>query len=395
MSGCMVMFKMSFFRAARFSLAGLTIALSSQLTMAQTIPLSFGWHQLANTKIDSVCAGKQGFPEVLAIEGCSAIESWSGGTFDTRRNRLIVWGGGHGAYYGNELYALNVDDLTMTRLNDPGLPLALCTDSTANGTQPASRHSYDGIEYMSDSDRLFVFAGAHACPNGGMVGDTWTFRFDTMSWQKMNPGGNPPKASHSIATAYDPNTRSIFAADAFDLYRYSLDTNTWTNLTNIYPGGVGYGHTMTATIDPARKKFVMVGRDVADNIGKVFVYDIGPGSSYARQTLPTTGGGAIFGGPGYPGVDYDPARDRIVAWNGGDIVYSLNLNTNLWTAETFPGGPGALAYGDGCCGTYGRWRYSVKSGIFVVVNGTNHDAYALRLAPPVPPPASPTSLTAN
>jgi hypothetical protein len=387
----MVMSTMISIRHVRLSLAGLTIALFSELTLAQTIPSTIGWHQLTNTKVESVCAGKQGFPEILAVEGCGGIESWSGGTFDTKRNRLIVWGGGHNAYYGNELYALDVDDLTMTRLNDPGLPLALCTDSTANGTQPASRHTYDGIEYMSHNDRLFVFAGALACQNGGLVGDTWTFSFDTMTWQRMNPTGSP-RGGHSIATAYDPNTQSIFAADAFDLYRYSFETNTWTNLTNIYPGGVGYGGTMTATIDPSRRKFVMVGRDAADNSGKVVVYDIGPGSSYTRQNLTTTGGSAVLGGPGYPGVDYDPAKDRIVVWNGGDSVYSLNLDTKLWTTQTFVGGPGTLAYGDGCCGTHGRWRYSAKSGVFVVVNGTNRDAYALRMSIP---PSSPVNLSAH
>ena len=43
-------------------------------------------------------------------------------------------------YFGNELYALSLSDSTMSRLNDPGLPLAgECSSSTANGTQPGSR----------------------------------------------------------------------------------------------------------------------------------------------------------------------------------------------------------------------------------------------------------------
>ena len=30
------------------------------------------------------------------------ISTWSGGAYDTKRDRLLVWGGGHFAYAGNE-----------------------------------------------------------------------------------------------------------------------------------------------------------------------------------------------------------------------------------------------------------------------------------------------------
>jgi hypothetical protein len=39
---------------------------------------------------------------------------------------MILWGGGHNDYYGNELYALNLNAAPppLTRLNDPTVPIA-------------------------------------------------------------------------------------------------------------------------------------------------------------------------------------------------------------------------------------------------------------------------------
>jgi Big-like domain-containing protein len=353
---------------------------------AGSIPSTLGWYQIQNTKIDSVCAGLLSqFSSILGVEGCPAIESWSGGVFDSQRNRLIVWGGGHNAYYGNEMYALDLSTLTMQRLNNPGLPLNLCSTDTAGGTQAASRHTYDGIEYMANVDRMFVFGGAPACSAGFFSVDTWTFSFATMTWKKMNPSGTIPAPNPGVVTAYDPNTGKIFLHDTLNFFSYDYPTNTWTRLSN---NGTSIDYHMSATIDPVRKKFVIVGA------GSVQTYSIAAGSAYARQTLNTTGGSAVVSSD-YPGLEYDPVTDRIVCWNGGNTVYSLNLDNSQWTASTFSGGPGALTYNG--TGTFGRWRYSPASGVFVVVNGTNKDAFAFRLSSgggsPPPPPADTTPPT--
>jgi len=38
---------------------------------------------------------------------------------DTKSNRLIIWGGGHGDYFGNEVYGLDLNNMTMSRLTEP------------------------------------------------------------------------------------------------------------------------------------------------------------------------------------------------------------------------------------------------------------------------------------
>jgi hypothetical protein len=336
-------------------------------------PASSGWYQVPNSRLQTVCAATNGFSQVSGASGCYGIFAWSGGAFDSKRNRLIVTGGGHNDYYGNELYALNLGDLTMTRLNNPGLPLASgCSESVANGTQPNSRHTYDGIEYMPNVDRLFVFGGSLACGSGNFGRDTWTFDFATMQWQNMRPSGPIPRAVPGTMTAYDPNTGRVYLHDLAHLYSYDFATNTFTQHST---AAVNIGYHMMATIDPKRKLFVIVGYDTSSGGGRVHTYNIGSGAA-TLSTWSTTGGSGIVGQT-YPGLEYDPVRDRVVAWNGGNTVYSLNLDTRAWTTTTMTGAPSAPSQaGDG---THGRWRYSPASDVFVLVNEYNQNAYTFRM----------------
>src|SRR5699024_1158282 len=87
-----------------------------------------------------------------------------------------------------------------------------------------------------------------------------------------------------------------------------------------------------------------------------------------------------------PGVAYDPVRDRIVAWCGGDSrcasddagtattadqVYWLNPETLEWTVDQPPGGPSWSQQR----GTFGRWRYSPESDLFIAVNSADRNVW--------------------
>jgi hypothetical protein len=159
----------------------------------------------------------------------------------------------------------------------------------------------------------------------------------------------------------------VFVHDLEVLYAYDPAADRYERLS----GGPEIDYHMTAVLDPVRRKLLVVGA------GQAYIYDVGPKSWHMRRTLRTTGGDPIVKSL-YPGMTYDPDRDRIVAWNGGNTVYVLNLETRVWTPITYPGGPGPALE----TGTYRRWSYSRASGVFVVVNSVDSDAYALRLPPP-------------
>jgi hypothetical protein len=325
-----------------------------------------------------VCAADNGFPQIAGTDGCPAVTAaWNSGVLDSTRNRLIIFGGGHNDYGGNEIYALNLDTQTVQRLTDPGLPAAPsspCQDSVANGTQPNSRHTYDGIEYLPNVDKMFVFGGSLRCSSGAFGQDTWTFSFVTNTWQRMNPSGTIPHAIPGIVSAYDPNTGLLFLYDDLFFYSYDPKANVFTKLTsNQQP----IGYNLNATIDPKRKKFIMVGYDSVQAAGRVWSVDISAGSGYTLTEVKTTGGDTVIN-TGYPGVDYDPKTDRLVAWSekSPNVVYSLNLDTDTWTTSTFSGGPTPVGNG-----TSGRWRYSAKSDLFVLENSVDSNLSIFRLSP--------------
>ena len=103
--------------------------LSAKVTVnvLDTTPiLGVGWTQITNLKLESVCpANIFGGANYVFFDHCHRIvEAWSSAVFDTKRNRLIVYGSGHNDYYGNEIDAVNLISNSIQRLNDPGLPLA-------------------------------------------------------------------------------------------------------------------------------------------------------------------------------------------------------------------------------------------------------------------------------
>ena len=98
------------------------------------------------------------------------IAPWGGAAFDTTRNRLIVRGGGHGDYSGNEIYSFSLDTLTWTRLTGPGesSPGAAPKNTYYNdqGT-PSSRHTYNCLQDLSHLTILYMLSEGPV--SGGMV----------------------------------------------------------------------------------------------------------------------------------------------------------------------------------------------------------------------------------
>src|SRR5687768_14643640 len=49
------------------------------------------------------------------------VVAWSGGALDTRRAQVLVWGGGHSDYAGNEVYAFDLGSRQWRRLTEPSV----------------------------------------------------------------------------------------------------------------------------------------------------------------------------------------------------------------------------------------------------------------------------------
>ncbi len=301
----------------------------------------------------------------------SVVNAWSGGALDTRRNRLVLWGGGFTSYYGNELYAFDVESLAWERLTDPSRAPSLGQQVNADG-HPNARATYNGLAYIAHADRFFGLGGDLARPAGEkmvLADSPWTFDFATLKWSDRKASGSRPPTFVMNLCSYDPVTRKVWWAEtnpgARGLYSYDYDANAWTK----HSSDDAFGR-YTSAVDTKRRNLVMVGE------GKVVAYDLQIPDP-VQETWKTTGGDA-FVGSASPGLDYDPVADRIVGWAGG-AVYALDPGTKAWTRYDAPGAPAATSNGQYETGTYGRWRYVPAVDAFILVTSIDENVHFFKL----------------
>lgn len=307
------------------------------------------WLSLPDTAMDSVAADPAEFPAAKGTSGPSAvIGAWSGGAFDARRGRLVLWGGGYSDYFGNELYAFSLASMSWERLTEPTSRPRLNEEENDDGT-PNARATYNGLAYVSHADRLYAVGGARA-GNGFGCRTPWSFDFASKAWSKRSPSG--PGGLGGTAS-YDPATRKLWCGDGTGMYSLDIDSDRWTK----HSADEFYYHT--GTIDTKRGLWIVVGS------GKVYAVDV-RGGPPVRQEWKTAGGDALVA-KSNPGLDYDPVRDRVVAWGGGP-VYALDLETRTWTATDAPGAPSATPNG-----IFGRWRYVPAVDAFIVVTAIDRN----------------------
>jgi hypothetical protein len=421
----------------------LTIIDNEPTTIADLKPGE--WYEVPNSKIAAVA------PSPLPPGSLAAVVSaWSGGAYDTKRDRYIVTGGGHGDYSGNELYIFDLKTLQWSRpwgpsaLTDippcPDLPIwSLPTNSASRlGSQykvegaivegpvaadgfkwwrvdfdsgvdgwamehylerititpapsglkfaigdrilpitagreeyldgtPASRHSYNGLDYLPNIDRLFVNGGSLWGGSGGMGVAAWLFDFVALKWTRTSDS----QFNTIPYAAYDPVTKSVFTHRYARFYEHDVVADTWVVRGSYGPGISG---NFTSVIDPITRKFILIGS------GVFAWYDMTQAGNWELTFVPTTGDTAPNSGNS-PGLAYDPTTQRVIAWIGGTDVYSLNTTTRVWkklpAAASNMADPGLPTH----TGTNGRFRYIPSKNLFIVVNSVTSNVFLYKLAP--------------
>jgi hypothetical protein len=113
------------------------------------------------------------------------------------------------------------------------------------------------------------------------------------------------------------------------------------------------------------------------------------------QSVTTSGPQAVVQGY-YPGVEYDPISEKIVAWIGGATVYTLDLNTMSWT--THPSTGSVVPARSRNNYAFNRWRYVPSKNAFVTVSTIDTNVFIYRLsnaAPDTTPPNAVSDLRAQ
>ncbi len=338
------------------------------------------WYEVADSKLEDV------LPDPLPVgynrhgRPMAIMDEWSGGAFDAKRNRLIVWGGGHNNYSGNELYVFDVAALRWTRLTEPSTDIG---GDEASGHypdgQPRSRHTYDYVEYVPSIDRFCSFGASGQFPSGGTeTSSVDCFDFDTNTWETDQYKSVPKRKYESnlnAVSAYDEVTGYVFlhttsTGDDPRMFRWrpaEPGSDKWKVLTG--PDWIQYN--LTAEIDPEHRIMIAIGND------KHYAWRLGK-SGAARRTNPKwEGDNSIVKSPA-PGLAYDPVGKHIVAWHGGATIYVLQVETKSrwrWERRDPPANNKVVPPRGVGVGTYGRFQYVPALDMFIAVNRISENVY--------------------
>lgn len=345
------------------------------------------WHEVPNSNLSAVAAK----PGQDLGEFRDIMRAWNGAAYDTKRDRLIIWGGGHVNYGGNEAYAFDISTLKWERLTEPspttikGGKLNVASGQTdrrlnADGT-PISKHSYDGLEYLPEPvDRLIQYGGSRWF-SGGEDELVWLFNFSSRSWERKK---DAPMSTLTPMSAYDPKTGNYYVQNSSRLLEFNPRQNIWTVV-----GTTGeWSSEGVAEIDPVRRRFITI------ESGRMFYYDLDGKRPLQRKRLNTTGDTEIERVHA-PGVAYSTKADLFVAWSGsttddpakgiGNSIYVLNLKTLVWTklkqsGAVAPPRGARVGYPGKSIGTFGRWRYVPSKDLFIGVNDVASNVFFYRLS---------------
>lgn len=309
-----------------------------------------------------------------AVSGCGGLLAFSGGLWDPDHRLMLLWGGGHADYAGNEVYAFSTRTFTWERLTEPS-PGPYDRDPLDDG-QPVSRHTYDGLTWLPDTHVMWAWTGSRSL-DGSSTNVVWEFDPIARTWTDVTEDGTPGGAYETSAT-YDPYTQRIYLKSGERFLAYTPRTRTWQTphdfgfppLWPRYAGGqqrgvlaaerrlifwMGGGLYMVYDIENDRfvtDEWITTGGATFTNAEAV--------SGHPEQMI-TTGGGEIIE-QADPGLDYDVRADQIVGWTGEEL-WALDLTTKTWTARSTTGAPppGALR-------PYGRFRYIDALNVFILVD---------------------------
>jgi hypothetical protein len=352
------------------------------------------WYEVPNSRMDAldpcpldncVYSGASGQSDV--------INAWNGGAYDTTRDRLVLWGGGHAGYAGNEIYVFDVNSLSWMRLTNPSTQPANLADPYPDGT-PNPRHTYGTSVYIPTVDRFWA-AGGSIWKDGPCTGGIWTYKFGASppesGWRREVSSFNGDGFGDCGGLAvYDAGRDRVLALVKHSglaqllAFNPSNPSAPWTLLN----GNADRRAYQMGAVDPKRRKLVVVGA------GGTWTYDVDV--SGAPLTKLSTSGATGIESSDAPGVAYDPVSDRIVAWAGGQNVYTLNMDTRVWEirSPTNSVNPGSVTASGG---TWGRFQYVPSKNVFVVVNSVSKNVffYKLSSATGLAPPQQPQKPNVN
>ncbi len=299
----------------------------------------------------------------------SGIMAYSGGAFDTVHNVILIFGGGHADYWGNEVCAFDLATLSWKKMYEPDARNRYTNDNIDNtngklkdSDKPYTRHSYQMLTFVPTVGKMFIWSGCGpgwgdikpTCPSPR---DAWYYDYAANKWRQIATGG---PGGYGGGTCYDSKRDVVWALPGESwppLWKFDVKTSTWSRHT-MKPETSSGSHTNL--VYNAKRDLILAG--VASDGKRSYL--INP-ETFAVEKLDT----AEFQPLGHGGLTMLPDHDAALALVGDSKLGVFDFQSKRWAPlPEAPGdGPKLMGYA-----VYGRlwWSPIDKVVLFVGPSGT-------------------------
>ncbi len=198
-----------------------------------------GWVQVNSNKFSDAWASvaQGGLPDGSYSNPGAIVQAWSSVAWDSNRGQLLLWGGGHANYMGNEVYQWQGSTGTWSR---GSLPTRLeqytptsSTFFTVDNASPQSAHTYDNSVFAPVNDMFVTFGGA-AFNSGG-------------NFSVKGADGNPAPAGPWLWDPTKADANKVGGVDGSGYLPGTAGGNMWSNQQGRWVGNGdgGKGHIET------------------------------------------------------------------------------------------------------------------------------------------------------
>lgn len=314
------------------------------------------------------------------VEGhAGIINDWGGFATDDTTKSILLVGGGHAGYFGNEPYhlALNTNSpLWVRRRNATAAEVDGSDHVTWSDGRPVSSHQY--CIPVAGEGRFFLTGLGSVNFNGGTYPDWFEYSTSTDDWIARGDFGNAT-VTGGMASAWDAqNRRIIFVRNNFvDPAVQAVSIDTFTVAASYGTGSViNDGGRFNCAIDSVNHILCVF----ANGIYAMDLNNIAAGFSHFSPTgsAPDQFNRSVF----------DPNTQKFYCWNGtGKNIHKFtptlgsgSYSAGAWSSVTGSGVMPPDAGGAGHFGKTGLLTFGSRSVLVIVPAYQAPDVHTCRLA---------------
>lgn len=325
------------------------------------------------------------------VSGMAGVfDAWTGGVWAPDYSALggmVFYGGGHTAYYGNQITIWNASTQLFERINNPTYPWSEdYVEGELQPGKPMATHTYGMVGYLpaasgggTKGSFILLIHSSNQDLGGDFTGRSHICDLATGVWSRFSTNLLPATAGpYEGTTCFDASRNEFsYIGQGFTPLAVLNSSRAWGFKSNDI--GSWNNGTMMAMDSTGDLKIIL---DVTAGTLKA----IDPASSTGATTTLTQSGS---GPPSNSGMlEYVAAYDAFYYWiRNGLTIYKLTppagnkaarlAGTWTWSSETLSYVPGTTTIPNSSNSFYSRFRYAPAIKSFITCGTVTGKVYAM------------------